>query len=77
MTIECVIPRKKHRQVLGTKGSNVQTITQEYNVTIKFPDRETGGGDRKGESPTQTGTSPDKVRVRETNVLCTILIRDD
>lgn len=40
MTIECVIPEKYHRTVIGTKGSNVQTITSEYDVNIKFPDRQ-------------------------------------
>ena len=25
---------------MGSKGINVQAITQEHNVTIKFPDRE-------------------------------------
>ena len=40
VTVDCVIHRKHHRSILGPKGSNVQAITQEYNVTIKFPDRE-------------------------------------
>ena len=39
MTIECRIEQKYHRGVLGTKGCNVQAITQEHNVSIKFPDR--------------------------------------
>ena len=38
--MECVIPRKHHRNVLGTKGINVQEITQQHNVSVKFPDRE-------------------------------------
>lgn len=40
VTIECVIPEKYHRTVIGTKGANVQTITSEYDVQIKFPDRQ-------------------------------------
>ena len=39
MTIECVIDHTHHRNILGAKGSNVQAITQEHNVSIKFPDR--------------------------------------
>jgi len=35
-----MIPRKHHRNVLGTKGIHVQEITQRHNVSIKFPDRE-------------------------------------
>ena len=40
VTLDCVIPHKKHRSILGPKGSNVQAVTQEYNVTIKFPDKQ-------------------------------------
>lgn len=39
VTIDCVIPQKYHRQVMGAKGSNVQEVTKQYNVTIKFPER--------------------------------------
>lgn len=39
MTVECVIDRKHHRSILGAKGANVQAITSEHNVSIKFPDR--------------------------------------
>ena len=36
---ECVIEQKYHRNIMGPKGTNVQGITQEFNVGIKFPDR--------------------------------------
>lgn len=39
MTIDCEIPQKLHRTIMGSKGSNVQAITQEHNVSIKFPER--------------------------------------
>ncbi len=39
MTIECVIDHKHHRSILGARGANVQAITSEHNVSIKFPDR--------------------------------------
>ena len=39
VTIECVIPQKYHRTVMGAKGSKVQQVTQDFEVTIKFPDR--------------------------------------
>lgn len=39
MTVECVIDHKHHRSILGAKGANVQAITSEHNVSIKFPDR--------------------------------------
>lgn len=39
VTIECVIPQRHHRIVMGSRGSKVQHITYEHNVHIKFPDR--------------------------------------
>ena len=45
MTIECAIPQKYHRTVMGQKGYKVQEITHNWDVNIKFPDRpsEEGG----------------------------------
>ena len=40
VTIQCVIESKHHRSIMGPKGSNVQGITQDHDVSIKFPDRE-------------------------------------
>lgn len=39
VTIECVIPQKHHRTVMGARGCKVQGITAEFDVQIKFPDR--------------------------------------
>jgi len=39
ISIDCVIPQKFHRNVMGAKGVHVQEITKEFNVQIKFPDR--------------------------------------
>lgn len=44
MTMECAIPQKFHRSVMGPKGSRIQQITRDYNVQIKFPDREENPG---------------------------------
>ena len=35
--VECIIPRKHHRTVIGAKGVNVQKLSKEYNVEIHFP----------------------------------------
>ncbi|CAG2118878.1 unnamed protein product, partial [Medioppia subpectinata] len=43
ITIECVIPSKYHRTLMGTRGTRVQAITQEHDVRIKFPERGTNG----------------------------------
>ncbi|XP_002734359.3 vigilin-like [Saccoglossus kowalevskii] len=55
VTVECIIDQKNHRTVMGAKGSKVQAITSEYEVGIKFPDRnmnmnaESNGNNGNGE----------------------------
>ena len=43
VTIECVIPQHHHRTIMGTKGHKVQGITTEFNVQIKFPEKNNFG----------------------------------
>lgn len=45
VTVECIIPQKHHRTVMGAKGGKVQRITSEFDVQIKFPDRDAQGMD--------------------------------
>ncbi|XP_055371640.1 vigilin [Condylostylus longicornis] len=40
ITIEVIIPQKHHRNIMGPRGSKVQAITKEFDVQIKFPDRD-------------------------------------
>ncbi|XP_061833456.1 high density lipoprotein binding protein a isoform X1 [Nerophis lumbriciformis] len=40
VTMECTIPQRFHRSIMGPKGSRIQQITRDHNVHIKFPDRE-------------------------------------
>ncbi|XP_037944630.1 vigilin-like [Teleopsis dalmanni] len=40
VTIEVVIPQRLHRTIMGARGLNVQQVTSEYDVQIKFPDRD-------------------------------------
>ncbi|MBN3325573.1 VIGLN protein, partial [Atractosteus spatula] len=40
VVMECVIPQKFHRSIMGPKGSRIQQITRDHNVQIKFPERE-------------------------------------
>jgi len=37
--IQCIIPQKHHRAILGNKGKNVQDLTAKLNIQIKFPER--------------------------------------
>ncbi|XP_023947643.1 vigilin [Bicyclus anynana] len=46
VTIECVIPQRHHRTVMGARGAKVKDITAEFDVQIKFPERDlTEGAD--------------------------------
>jgi polyribonucleotide nucleotidyltransferase len=44
VTIECVISHNHHRSVMGSRGTKVQAITKDYDVQIKFPDRNAPSG---------------------------------
>jgi len=48
VSTECVIPSRHHRMVIGTKWTNINDITQRYNVSIKFPDRATPSATPEG-----------------------------
>jgi rRNA processing protein Krr1/Pno1 len=39
VSIECVIASRHHRTIMGYRGCNVQDISHQFNVNIKFPDR--------------------------------------
>uniref|UniRef100_A0A665W4S7 Vigilin n=1 Tax=Echeneis naucrates TaxID=173247 RepID=A0A665W4S7_ECHNA len=53
VTIECVIPQKFHRSIMGPKGSRIQQITRDHNVQIKFPEREDPQAAPPAEAPIQ------------------------
>ncbi|GFT44567.1 vigilin [Nephila pilipes] len=38
--VECILPQEHLSAVLDTRGSKVQNIQRQFNVTIKLPDRE-------------------------------------
>uniref|UniRef100_A0A8C8K699 Vigilin n=1 Tax=Oncorhynchus tshawytscha TaxID=74940 RepID=A0A8C8K699_ONCTS len=52
VTMECVIPQKFHRSIMGPKGSRIQGITRDHNVQIKFPERVDGPGKGAPVDPT-------------------------
>ncbi|XP_028650653.1 high density lipoprotein binding protein a isoform X2 [Erpetoichthys calabaricus] len=63
VTIECVIPQKFHRSIMGPKGSRIQQITRDHNVQIKFPDREDQAATSPVEStPQENGEATDEVK---------------
>ncbi|XP_043578078.1 vigilin [Bombus pyrosoma] len=62
VTEECIIPQKHHRTVMGAKGRKVQMITSEYDVQIKFPDRDTYDEQRVAEQMNgENGEVPETV----------------
>merc|ERR1719412_759422 len=42
--IECHIEQAHHRTIMGPRGNNVQKITSDHNVQIKFPEKAKPGG---------------------------------
>ncbi|PSN46530.1 Vigilin [Blattella germanica] len=70
VTIECIIPQKHHRSVMGQKGHNVQDITKDFNVQIKFPDRNAQEyHNHQEESEQQNGELEDHEPVRMCDVI--------
>uniref|UniRef100_A0A3Q0RAW3 Vigilin n=1 Tax=Amphilophus citrinellus TaxID=61819 RepID=A0A3Q0RAW3_AMPCI len=55
--MECVIPQKFHRSIMGPKGSRIQQITRDHSVQIKFPERED-----PQEAPIQNGEADGEVK---------------
>ncbi|XP_068599138.1 high density lipoprotein binding protein a isoform X1 [Brachionichthys hirsutus] len=53
VTIECVIPQRFHRSIMGPKGSRIQQITRDHMVQIKFPEREDPQAGPPAEAPVQ------------------------
>ncbi|XP_072294497.1 high density lipoprotein binding protein a isoform X1 [Eucyclogobius newberryi] len=65
VTVECVIPQKFHRSIMGPKGSRIQQITRDHNVQIKFPDREDLQAAPRTEAPPAQENGEPKVEPKE------------
>ena len=39
VVVECIIPNKDHGQIIGSKGTNIQSLSEEYGVVFRFPPR--------------------------------------
>ncbi|KAG7307616.1 hypothetical protein JYU34_007838 [Plutella xylostella] len=66
VTIECIIPQRHHRTVMGARGSKVKDITAEHDVQVKFPERDTADAAdvplRNGDEPAESGPN-DVIRI--------------
>lgn len=58
VTVECTIPVKHHKAVIGQGGKNIRKVIESFNVRIKMPDRKAGG---KGGGATKSGESDSAV----------------
>ena len=65
VTVECIIDQVYHRNIMGAKGSNVQAITQEHNVGIKFPERSPPQGAHPGEQTIMNGSGEGEETIKE------------
>ena len=61
--MDCVISHVHHRSVLGSRGANVQRITEQWNVNIKFPDRS------QSQSTEEEETEPKEEEVDQRDVI--------
>lgn len=71
VSIEVIIPQRYHRTVMGARGSKVQNVTTEFDVQIKFPDKNMGtpeyaeaNGDAEGVNGDAENVTPPQDIVR-------------
>ncbi|XP_008305571.1 high density lipoprotein binding protein a [Cynoglossus semilaevis] len=62
VTMECVITQKFHRSIMGPKGSRIQQITRDFNVQIKFPEREDPQAPPPADTPVENGEATGEVK---------------
>ncbi|XP_065122761.2 high density lipoprotein binding protein a isoform X2 [Paramisgurnus dabryanus] len=69
VTMECVIPQKFHRSIMGPKGSRIQQITKDHNVQIKFPDREDQQVQENGEANGEVKEPADHLAPKKCDII--------
>jgi len=69
VTIDCEIEQQYHRTVMGAKGSQVQRITSDFNVQIKFPDKAQENGEPAVPSPDRS-SNPNIIRITGKQANC-------
>ena len=72
VSIDCVIPQKFHRTIMGSKGVRVQSVTTEFGVRIKFPEKSMAP-ENETEADLSNGQSPVAEGVDETPKPCDII----
>jgi len=69
VTIDCEIEQQYHRTVMGAKGSQVQRITKDFDVQIKFPDKASENGEVPAPNP-ERSSNPNIIRITGKNKNC-------
>jgi len=78
ISIDCVIPQKYHRTVMGAKGYKVQEITHNWEVGIKFPEKPTENdangtdhGSLNGDAASESSNEGEKSPKKEDTIVIT------
>ena len=74
VTIECVIPQKFHRTIMGSKGTRVQSVTSDFDVKIKFPEKNTGSNDVEAEHINGQSADGASLSADDTSKPCDIIL---
>ncbi|XP_038851955.1 vigilin [Salvelinus namaycush] len=51
VSVEVAVPQRYHRAVMGPKGCRIQQITRDYEVQVKFPERDDNANNTAGQEP--------------------------
>lgn len=74
VTIECVIPQKFHRTIMGSKGTRVQSVTSDFDVKIKFPEKNLNSGEVEAEHVNGQSADGVSLSVDDTPKPCDIIL---
>jgi len=70
VTIDCEIEQQYHRTVMGAKGSQVQRITKDFDVNIKFPDKANENGEVPVSNDPERSSDPNIIRITGKKAKC-------
>merc|ERR1719233_507199 len=70
VTIDCKIEQQYHRTVMGAKGAQVQRITKDFDVNIKFPDKANENGEVAVSNDPERSSDPNIIRITGKQAKC-------
>lgn len=69
VTVECAIPVKYHKAVIGQGGKNIRKVIESFNVRVKMPDRKSGAKRGDGSKKDETDAAEDTPTPLPTDVI--------